>query len=221
MRQGGTQRDRYDRQLEETEFGFPSSKIASSLASLVNLNNRLLEQLREFNVRIGRLERDIEEQAHKTDHTGIDTEEQTVTSRDLLELLKELTSGRQQMQFIEEEKGNYVDREEVQKLIEETVLEKVDTELKTMLSEGGSFSAELSHLIDQRLRTLFSAGEPVVKTAHAGPGRGKRGKTHKKFSASLEEGLFERVRGLPGQFSAHLSNALDAYLAVMEEKKRD
>ena len=48
---------------------------------------------------------------------------------------------------------------------------------------------------------------------------GKKGKTHKKFSASLEEGLFERVRGLPGQFSAHLSNALDV-LSLLSWKRR-
>ena len=88
-----------------------------------------------------------------------------------------------------------------------------------MLSEEGSFSKELAHLVDHRLKTLFSGGEPVVQTAHAGPGRGKRGKTHKKFSASLEESLFERVKSLPGQFSGHLSNALEAYLSVVEEKK--
>ena len=49
----------------------------------------------------------------------------------------------------------------------------------------------------------------------------KRGKTHKKFSASLEESLFDRVKSLPGQFSGHLSNALEAYLAVMEDEKAD
>ena len=123
------------------------------------------------------------------------------------------------MQYIEEERKDSPSREEIQQLIDGIVEEKVDTELKIMLSEGGSFSAELSRLIDQRLKTLFSAAEPVVKTAHAGPGRGKRGRTHKKFSASLEERLFERVKGLPGQFSGHLSNALEAYLSVVEEKK--
>jgi hypothetical protein len=90
-----------------------------------------------------------------------------------------------------------------------------------MLSEGGSFSKEITHLVDQRLKTLFSGGELPSETAHAGPGRGKKGKTHKKFSASLEESLFERAKSLPGQFSGHLSNALEAYLAVMEEKAED
>jgi len=214
-----SQTDRYGRQLDEAEFGLPGSKIASSLASLVSLNNQLLEQLREFNVRIGRLERDIEEQKSQTSHTGIDAEEQPVTTRDLLELLKEFSAGRPQMQFIEEERKDFPLREEIQQVIDRIVEEKVESELKAMLASEGSFAIELSHLVDQRLKTLFSGGEPVVQTAHAGPGRGKRGKTHKKFSASLEESLFERVKGLPGQFSGHLSNALEAYLAVVEEKK--
>jgi hypothetical protein len=211
------QTDRYYRQHDEALLGLPGSKIASSLASLVSLNNQLLEQLREFNVRLGRLERDVEEQKSQTSHTD-HTDEQPVTTRDLLELLKEF-GARREMRFIEENREYDMSREEVHELIEKSVEDRVDAELKTMLSEGGSFSKELSHLIDRRLKTLFSVGEAVVQTAHAGPGRGKRGKTHKKFSASLEESLFERVKGLPGQFSGHLSNALEAYLAVVEEKK--
>ena len=213
----GSHRDRYGRQLDEYEFGIPASKIASSLASLVSLNNQLLEQLREFNVRIGRLERDIEEQKSKTSHTGIDAEEHSVTSRDLLELLKDITSRReQQMQYVEENKEYLLSREDIVTLLEEKVQEKVDYELKTILAEGGSFSAQLTRLVDQRLKNLFSPAEPVVRSAPAGPGRGRKGKTHKKFSASLEEGLFERVKSLPGQFSGHLSNALEAYLSVMD-----
>jgi hypothetical protein len=212
-----SQRDRYGRQLDESEYGLSGSQIASSLASLVGLNNQLLEQFREFNVRIGRLERDIEER--KTSHTE-HTDEQPVTTRDLLELLKEVTSRReQQMQFIEENKEYDMSREEVHELIEKSVEDRVDAELKSMLSDEGSFSRQLALLVDERLKTLFSGGEPVPQTAHAGPGRGKRGKTHKKFSASLEEGLFERVKSLPGQFSGHLANALEAYLSVVEEQK--
>jgi hypothetical protein len=106
-------------------------------------------------------------------------------------------------------------------LIDGNVEEKVEAELKAMLSEGGSFSRDLNHLIDRRLRILFSGADQPVKTTQAGPGRGRKGKTHKKFSASLEESLFDRVKSLPGQFSGHLSNALEAYLSVMEEKKED
>lgn len=211
---GESQTDRYYRQHDEALLGLPDSKIASSLANLVSLNGQLLEQLREFNVRIGRLERDIEEQ--KTSHTE-HTEEQPVTTRDLLELLREITSRREQeMRYIEEKKEYYLSREEIQELIEEKVQEKVDSELKVMVSDEGGFSHELARLIDRRLRSRFAGGEPVPTTAQPGPGRGRKGKTHKKFSASLEEGLFERVKSLPGQFSAHLANALEAYLAVVE-----
>ena len=124
---------------------------------------------------MARLEKRIEEQELKTSHTE-HTDEQPVSSRDLLELIKEMGAGRLQMRHIEEERKDFVSREEVQQLIEETVQDRIDAELKTMLSEEGGVSKDLARLIDQRLKTLFSGGELVVKTAHAGPGRGKQGK---------------------------------------------
>jgi hypothetical protein len=199
----------------------PAGSPEDAIASLVTLNNQLLAQIKESNSLMQRLEKRLEEQDSKTSHTE-HADEQPITSRDLLELLKEITGGRLQMMHIEEEregKKEYLGREEVQQLIEETVEDRVESELKTMLSQEGSFSKELSRLVDHRLKTLFSGGEPVPQTAHSGPGRGKKGKTHKKFSASLEESLFERVKNLQGQFSGHLSNALEAYLSVVEEKK--
>jgi hypothetical protein len=192
--------------------------VEDAIASLVALNNELLAQVQESNRTMKRLEKHIEEQ--QTSHTGSDTE-QPVSSRDLLELLKEIGSGRQQMQFIEEERKDFPPRAEVQQLIDEIVAEKVESELKAMLAEEGSFSRELAHLVDQRLKTLFSGCETIDKTRHAGPGRGKKGKSHVKFSASLESNLYARAKSLPGQFSRHLANALSTYLSVMEEKKQD
>ncbi len=212
------QKNRMDSALKQ--FGGGGSALAGStedaIASLVSLNNQLLAQIEESNRTMKRLERRLEE-TDKTSHTE-HTEEQPVTTRDLLELLKEF-GARREMRFIEENKEYDMSREEVHELIEKSVEDRVDAELKSMLSDEGSFSRQLALLVDERLKTLFSGGEPVPQSAHAGPGRGKRGKTHKKFSASLEESLFERVKGLPGQFSGHLSNALEAYLAVVEEKK--
>lgn len=195
----------------------PAHPQTPGMKELIAINNQLLSQVQESNRMMARLMKHLEEQ-QKSSHTE-HTDEQPITSRDLLELLKEMGAGRQQMMHIEEERKDYPSREEVQELIEGIVEEKVEAELKSMLTPEGSFSGELSHLVDRRLKTLFSGGEPVVQTAHPGPGRGKKGRTHKKFSASLEESLFERVKSLPGQFSGHLSNALEAYLAVMEEKK--
>jgi hypothetical protein len=218
------QKNRMDSALKQFGRGgsAPAGSPEDAIGSLVTLNNQLVEQLRESNVLMKRLEQRLEEQ-QKSSHTE-HTDEQPITSRDLLELLRELGAGRFPMMHIEEEREgekDYLGREEAVQLLEETVQERVETELRTMLSEEGSFARELTHLIDHRLKTLFSGGEPVVQTAHAGPGRGKRGKTHKKFSASLEETLFERVRSLPGQFSGHLSSALEAYLAVMGEEKAE
>lgn len=197
----------------------PLHSPVQGMEELISINNQLLRQIQESHRMMSRLAKRIEEQEQKTSHTK-HTDEQPVSSRDLLELLREITSRReQQMHVIQEPSSNYLSREEVQQLIEETVEEKVEAELKVMLSQEGSFSNELALLIDHRLKSLFSGGEPVVKTTHAGPGRGRKGRTHKKFSASLEESLFERVKGLPGHFSGHLSNALEAYLAVMGEEK--
>jgi hypothetical protein len=198
----------------------PLHSPVQGLEELISINNQLLRQIQESLGLMARLEKRMEEQELKTSHTEY-TDEQPVSSRDLLELLKEMGAGRQQMRIIEEKRKDYVSREEVQQLIEETVQDRIDAELKTMLSEEGGVSKDIVRLIDKRLKTLFSRGESVAKTARAGPGRGRKGKTHKKFSASLEESLFDRVKSLPGQFSGHLSNALEAYLAVMEEKPED
>jgi hypothetical protein len=220
------QKNRLDSAIEQFEgkksplFSTPEEVIASSVERLVTLNNSLLEQIQESNLLIKRLEKRIEEQELKTSHTGIVSEEQSVTTRDLMELLKDITTRReQQMELVKEQETNYLDRDEAKELIDEVIEERVDAELKAMLSPEGSFAGGLAQLVDQRLRTIFSSDEPVAKTTSAGPGRGKKGKTHKKFSASLEEGLFERVKSLPGQFSGHLSRALEAYLSVVEEKK--
>ena len=67
----------------------PENAMASGIASLVTLNNRLLEQIQESNRLMKRLERRIEDQESKTSHTE-HADEQPVTSRDLLELLKEV-----------------------------------------------------------------------------------------------------------------------------------
>lgn len=202
-----------------TESLPPHSPILG-VEELIALNKQLLGQVRESNKMMQRLERRLEDQELKSNHTGVDAEP-PVTTRDLLEFIKEFSAGRPQMQFIEEERKDSPSREEVQQIIGGIVEEKVESELKAMLAEGGSFARELTRLVDQRLKTIFSGGEPVVQTAHPGPGRGKKGKTHKKFSASLEESLFERVKALRGQFSGHLSNALEAYLSVVEEKAEE
>jgi len=208
--------ERHDKRFEEAES---ANSIASSLEKLATLNSQLLAKVQESNREMQVLERRLQRQKLKDSHTGIDTEDRPFKTRNLLELLKEITSGREQMQVIEEKRAYYLARDEALQLIEETVQDRVEAELKSMLVPDGTFSKELSRLVDQRLKALFSGSGPVAQTTQAGPGRGKRGKTHKKFSASLEESLFGRVKSLPGQFSGHLSSALEAYLSVVGENE--
>jgi hypothetical protein len=202
-----TRMESYSKRFEGAEAGAAGSP-EDAIAGLIDLNKKLVEQIRESNVLMQRLEKRIEEQ--KPRHTGSDTE-QPVSSRDLLELLKEIGSGTQQMQFIEEERRNYVAREEVHQLLEELIPDRVDAELKAML-DGEPVRNLISQVLDERLKAYM--GGITVKEQHSGPGRGRSGKTHKKFSASLPEDLFEEVKSLPGMFSAHLDAALRLYLKM-------
>ncbi|MGO9570464.1 MAG: hypothetical protein ACLP5H_23280 [Desulfomonilaceae bacterium] len=200
------------KQFEEAESAAADSP-GDGIASLVTLINRLLEHVRVSNGLMKRLEKRIEQQEQKTIHADVDAEP-PVTSRDLLELLKEITSRReQQMQFIEEQKRNYVEREEVQQLLEELIPDRVDAELRTML-DGEPVRNLISGILDDRLKGYMQ--DITVKEAHRGPGRGKVGRTHKKFSASLPEDLFEEVKSLPGMFSAHLDASLRLYLKILK-----
>jgi len=213
--QGGSDFDRLQKnRMDSALKGFgrggsaPGGSVEDAFAGLVTLNSQLLAQIEESNRTMKRLEKSIEE--HKTSHTDSDTE-QPVSSRDLLELLKEIGSGRQQMQFIEEERRNYVAREEVKLLLEELIPDRVDAELKAML-DGEPVKTLIAQVLDERLKAYM--GGITVKEQHSGPGRGRSGKTHKKFSASLPEDLFEEVKSLPGMFSAHLDAALRFYLKM-------
>jgi hypothetical protein len=209
------QKSRMDSALKQFGRGgsVPAGSPEDAIASLMTLNNQLLSQVQESNRLMQRLEKRIEQQELKSSHTGIDTEDQPVTSRDLLELLKELTSRRDQMIHIEEQKRNYIEREEVQQLLEELIPDKVDAELRTML-QGQPVRNLISGILDDMLNGYMQ--DITVKEAHRGPGRGKLGRTHKKFSASLPEDLFAEVKSLPGMFSSHLDASLRLYLKMLK-----
>lgn len=115
------------------------------------------------------------------------------------------------MRYIEEDTTDYIteDRE----YNHETIEDRVDAELKMML-EGESVRHLISDLIDQKLGLIFQNIE--IKHSHSGPGRGKLGKTHRKFSASLPQDLFEEVKSLSGLFSSHLEASLRLYLKIVK-----
>jgi hypothetical protein len=115
------------------------------------------------------------------------------------------------MRYIEEDTTEYISEEP--ESIEDVIEDRVDAELKVML-EGESVSRLISELIDEKLKLFLQ--DTRIKSYHRGPGRGKIGKTHRKFSASVPEALFEEVKSLPGLFSSHLEASLNIYLKILK-----
>ncbi|MGO9118947.1 MAG: hypothetical protein ACLQPD_15225 [Desulfomonilaceae bacterium] len=105
---------------------------------------------------------------------------------------------------------NYIN-DTISAAIENAVQESVDQEL-TMMIRGESFKKRVQNLIDARLQSLVN--EMAIKTSGAGPGRGHKGRTHRKISLSLPEALYLRVRELDGFFSCHVASALELYLKL-------
>lgn len=117
------------------------------------------------------------------------------------------------MKFIEEDTTDFISEENSPQSVQELVQDNIDSELKIML-DGEPVRHLISGIIDEKLRDYFQGIK--VKEHHQGPGRGKVGKTHKKFSASLPQDLFESVKALPGLFSAHLDASLRFYLKMVQ-----
>lgn len=115
------------------------------------------------------------------------------------------------MRYIEEDTSNYISEE--LPFIDEVIEDRVDAEIKVML-EGESVRGLISDLIDQKLGFFFQ--EIKIKEYHSGPGRGKIGRTSRKFSASLPQDLFEEVKSLSGLFSSHLEASLRLYLKIVK-----
>jgi hypothetical protein len=102
----------------------------------------------------------------------------------------------------------------VKAAMEEEVQDAVDKELLLMVN-GEGFKRSINDAIDARLRSLTE--EIVVKTSGAGPGRGHKGRSHRKISLSLPESLYLKARELEGFFSCHVASALELYLRLQEK----
>ena len=71
---------------------------------------------------------------------------------------------------------------------------------------GDGFKKRIEAIIDAQLHVL--AEEITVRTSGAGPGRGHKGRSHKKISLTLPETLYHQARELDGFFSGHVAAAL-------------
>jgi hypothetical protein len=101
--------------------------------------------------------------------------------------------------------------------VEETVQERVDRELLLMI-KGEGFATRIAALIYDRFEVMVT--EVAIQTSGAGPGRGHRGRSHKKVSMSLPEPLFHKVRELKGFMSCHVACALELYLSLQKRSEQ-
>jgi hypothetical protein len=107
---------------------------------------------------------------------------------------------------------NYIN-DTISAAIENAVQESVDQEL-SMMVRGEGFKKRIQDIVDTRLQSLVN--EVAINTSGAGPGRGHKGRTHRKISLSLPEPLYLKAKELDGFFSCHVASALELYLKLQK-----
>jgi hypothetical protein len=180
----------------------------------------------------------------ETPTESMHTTETTVPVGELLDLFKGSLERRDQM-LAEKLKNNTYSPETENRIISmearleekllkrlkeelvELVRDQVDAELKTMVSPGGSFERGLKTLISKIIEEQDSddlaslmEGIEVSNKRPPGPGRGHKGGKTSRFSATMDEETYERMKALAGTFSGHLAAACQLYLRALEAKKK-
>lgn len=154
-----------------------------------------------------------------------------ISGREVLELLQRSMERRDGMllaQIRREQDKEYDDLrehrlevrldEKVGAEIEEVVPRVVREQLRAMQEEGSSFTQGLkdfvSKIVEQKMaQHLSSLLEGIeIKERGAGPGRGHKGSTTAKFSATIPAELHDEMKSLGGVFSGHLAAACRLYL---------
>lgn len=193
-----------------TDIGRPGS-IGGEDPILMKLQ-QANEELVSLRLRVEQIEQSSGLRQQDLIHSA-DTGRDSVTVRDLLDLIAKIAPSRETSLQTSPPLSPDGIMEIIGNPLQEEIQGAVDRELKQML-QGEGAKKILSELLDERLKAYLEGIS--VKGEHSGPGRGRRGKTHKKFSASLPEDLFSEVKSLPGMFSAHLAAALRLYLRTLE-----
>jgi hypothetical protein len=169
-----------------------------------------------------------------------DNSDMMVSAKEVLELLKGSIERRDSMlaeQLTKEHDKEYdTEREQrmeerltekTRALVDTLVPEKVNTALQELLEEGGSFQRDIevmvSHLVEAKvsdgLSALLSGIE--IKERSAGPGRGHKGSSVTKFSATIPVEIYEAMKDMGGIFSSHLAAACQLYLRACQKYPTD
>jgi hypothetical protein len=108
----------------------------------------------------------------------------------------------------------------------ELVGDCVHQELRNMVTPDGRFESDLKTLVAKSIEEKFSGGLASlldgidVRHDHGGgPGRGHKDKRTARFSATMDEETYSRMKRLTGTFSSHLAAACKLYLRALESKR--
>lgn len=172
------------------------------------------------------------------------TADTTVTAKEVLDLLQGSMQRRDEMLLEQIRKSNTIsDTRIIQEIEEEVKLmetrmsdieerleilveDKVEENLRSMVTPGGSFERDLeavmTKILDKRLSgeagTLLSA----LSTGPAqGPGRWEGEGKMARFSATMPQHLYDTMKGLKddSSFSARIAAACDVYLRALAAQK--
>lgn len=180
--------------------------------------------LKELNETIYKLENRLEHlEARKKGNTISDG---ALTKQDIVKVLSQLVQHRSDQSpsttAQTSNTGPTVSVEEMTKAVQDAIKPFIEASVTSsvasaveQLLDTDTARMLVGEIIDQRLSGYLRGIE--MKESHSGPGRGKSGKTHSKFSASLPTDLYEQAKNLRGQFSSHLAAALQLYLRAREQ----
>ena len=117
--------------------------------------------------------------------------------------------------------------EKTRALVEALVPEKVNTALQELLQEGGSLQRDIEVMVSRLVEVKVSDGLSAllsgieIKERTAGPGRGHKGSSVTKFSATIPVEIYEAMKDMGGIFSSHLAAACQLYLRACQKHPTD
>ena len=165
-----------------------------------------------------------------------DKSDMMVSAKEVLELLKGSIERRDSMlaSQIQKEQEKAYDglleqrletrlTEKLSSKINEAVQNVAAAALRKLQDEETAFRQELYDTVEEivlgkmtdHLASLLAGIEIKEKTA--GPGRGHKGSSATKFSATMRTEVYDEMKSLGGIFSSHLAAACELYLKVRQK----
>ena len=182
----------------------------------------------------------------KRDNLQNHTDDTTVTAKAVLALLQGSMQRRDEMLLEQIRKSNIdsdtkiiiqqIEKElklmktrldDIEQRLEILVEDKVDGELRSMVTPGGSFAKDLESIITKIIENKISGDVGTFLTAvplapGQGTGRWEGEGKMARFSATMPQHIYDSMKELTGEssFSARLAAACDFYLRAQAAQQR-